>query len=939
MIKETVLARSVRVMFAGGVAVALSVAAQPAMAQEASSSPDAQPMQRVEITGSSIKRIAAEGALPVTVMNAEAIRTSGVTSVADLVKKLSAVQGSTGESASVGGSTYGFAGISIHNVGETRTLVLLNGKRLAQFGGQTLTGFAAGFDLNSIPLSAIERVELLTDGASALYGADAIAGVVNFITKHDKTDGDVSIGYSRPQDGAVEKRFSVTKGFGSLDQDGYNVMLTYGHDERTKLGSVDRSFANTGKVQFSQDGKRYQKQQFSASPIPANALDDQGQLINPYQRKNGSCPAKTFRVIEPYNDGSGLADDYCGYDFVKDLEIFPERKRDNFMASGTTKLAGQELYIDLLLSQSKQVSRIAPVPGSISIDAGSPLAVKYLQPLGITGDSLAFYRLFDMGPRSSNDTAKFASMVLGSRGNAWGWDYNAAYNFSESKVEGNISGYPGALAVKALTGSGLLDPFVGPGQQSAEALAAIKNTAYSGYWDGGTSKLHSLTLNGSRELTKLPGGALSLGTGININHETFNSRPGLFAQGKLADPVKGTLCDGTGLPCDQRFGDAASSLPYDASRTSKGVFAELVIPVLKTLELGTAVRFDNFSDFGSATTYKGSFKWTPAPTFFVRGSVGTGFHAPTVSQVNALEQGYGVTSEKYKCTPELQQLATQHNALCQPGQRQYDQLAGGNADLQAEKSKQATIGFRFEPISAFTFGVDLWHVNIRDTFGQLTEQVVFADPLNFANSWGSKVDIGTGKNYLAFVQDNLNLGRSYTTGLDYDVSVRYRTPVGLFTSQLNLTRILREVSQLERDGEYFSAVGNFAEAGTVTFRNKGRWTNSLKTGDWSNSFTINFQSGYQDQKTTVDVLDDAGNVTGQEDIRMKVGFYSTIDWQTVWAPAKAWSLTAGVLNVTNKNPPFVPSTSGYNRGQQFGYDDRYFDSRGRTAYLNGSYKF
>ena len=410
--------------------------AGPAHAQEA----EPASIPRVEITGSSIKRIDAEGALPVTVLTAADIRASGVTSVADLVRKLSMAQGASVESGSVGGSSYGFTGVSIHDVGENRTLVLLNGKRLAQFGGQTLTGYAAGFDVNSIPLSALDRVELLTDGASALYGADAIAGVVNFITKHNVTDGDISIGYSKPQDGATEKRVSATKGFGTLEDDGYNVMLTFGHDERTKLASVDRSFANTGKRTFTQNGKTYRIQQFSASPIPANATDDLGQLISPYQRTHGVCPAKTFRVIEPYGDGSGLADDYCGYDFTQDLEIYPERKRDNFMASWVSKLAGQEVYADVLLSKTRQISRIAPVPGSISIDAGTALHNQYLLPVGITGDSTAYYRLFDMGQRTSIDKSEFSSVVLGARGLLAGWDYGAAYNFSESKVKGYISG-------------------------------------------------------------------------------------------------------------------------------------------------------------------------------------------------------------------------------------------------------------------------------------------------------------------------------------------------------------------------------------------------------------------------------------------------------------------------------------------------------------------
>ena len=951
MFKERVLAQSLRLMFSGGVAFGLGCAALPVLAQEQQrlqqqvqpqqQDQPAQVMQRVEVTGSSIKRIASEGALPVTVVTSEAIRASGVTSMADLVQRMSTVQGSTGESASVGGSTFGFAGISIHNVGETRTLVLLNGKRLAQFGGQTLTGFAAGFDLNSIPISAIDRVELLTDGASALYGADAIAGVVNFITKRDRTDADITVGYSHPEDGARERRFSLTKGFGSLDTDGWNVMLTFGHDERTKLGSNDRAFANTGQRTFSHNGQRYRIQQFSASPIPANVLDDRGQLISPFQRVNGNCPEKTFRVIQPYTiEGENFVDDYCGYDFVKDLEIFPERKRDNLMVSATAKAFGQELYADVLLSQSKQSSRIAPVPGQIGIDAGTPLHDQYLAPLGITGDSVAFYRLFDMGQRTSNDIAQFASAVFGSRGSYAAWDYDASYNYSKSKVQGNISGYPGALAVDNLARSGLLNPFVGPGQQTAAAQDAIRRATYSGYWDGGTSELNSLTLNVSRELMQLPAGALQLGAGINFNREEFSSKPGLFAQGALADPAAGILCGGAAaLPCDQRFGDPASSLPYTAKRNSRGLFAELVIPVIKDLELGAAARYDHYSDFGSAWTGKASFKWSPTTSFLVRGSIGNGFHAPTVPQVNAVLQGYGVTSENYLCTPALQAVATANGAICRPGSAQYDQLAGGNPNLQPEKSRQATLGFRYEPFRALSLGMDLWTVSIRDVFGQLTEQVVFADPQRYLSSWGSLVDIATGRNYLAFRADNQNLGKSYTTGIDYDITGRYRTPYGQWTSQLNISQMLREKSQLEENGPYYSAIGNFAELGTVTFRNRGTWRNTLKTGDFSNTLIVNFKSGYRDQATTVDVLDAAGNVTGQEDVRVKVGSFATFDWQTVWTPNATWSVTGGILNLTDKDPPFVPSTSGANRGQQFGYDDRYYDARGRTWYVNASYRF
>jgi iron complex outermembrane receptor protein len=324
----------------------------------------------------------------------------------------------------------------------------------------------------------------------------------------------------------------------------------------------------------------------------------------------------------------------------------------------------------------------------------------------------------------------------------------------------------------------------------------------------------------------------------------------------------------------------------------------------------------------------------------VRGSIGTGFHAPTVPQVNASLRDYGVTSDKYTCTPALLAMAKSLGAECQPGNKQYDQMAAGNPDLTPEKSKQATLGVRWEPNTSLSLGADLWHVQIADSFGQLTEQLVFADPANFAKSWTKKLDIATGKTYLAFLADNKNLGNYYSTGLDLDFSSRTKVAMGLWTTQLTLTHMLREDQQLVKDGPYYSAIGNFAEIGSVTFRDKGRLSTTLKSGDWSNTLAANFQSGYTDQTTTVDVLDKAGNVTGQEDIRMEIGTYITLDWQTVWAPVgKPWSVTVGVQNLMDTPPPLSVSTGGLNRGQQFGYDDRYYDSRGRTVYLNASYKF
>ena len=897
--------------------------------------------QRIEITGSAIRRIAAEGALPVQVIKQEDIARSGATSVTDLLQRLPAIQGGFGEASAVG-SGAAFNGVSIHNIGDTRTLVLLNGRRLAMYGGQSFTGFGAAIDLNSIPASAIERIEILTDGASALYGADAIAGVVNFITKRGMQGGDITVGYSAPQGGAREKRVSGTFGFGSLDKDGFNAMLTLSHDERTKLDAKDRNFGSTGKVFFDYNGKSYRKQQFSASPIPANALDDQDQLVSPYRLTTGSCPAKTFRVIEPYNDGSGLVDDYCGFDFVGELEIFPIRKRDSAMFSVNKTFGKHELFAEGVYSKSSLLSRIAPVPGSITIPAGTPLHDKYLLPVGITVDSLAFYRLYDLGKRENNEINKFTDLSVGSKGTIGGFDYNASISHSKSDSQTFIGGYPGALAIRALRRSGLLDPFVGPGQQSAAAQTAINGTSYKGYWDGGVSILDSAQVRATTELGDLGGGAIGLAAGLNYGKEQFQSAPSLFAQGKLANPVAGTLCNPLNplLPCDQRFGDESATVAYSADRKTYGLFSELAVPVTKALEFTGSVRFDHYSDFGNATTAKASFKFQPTRELLFRGSVGTGFHAPTVPQVNAILQPFGVTNDKYLCTAALLAVATANGAQCQPGSKQYDVLAGGNPDLQPEKSKQASFGLRFEPSAAFSAGVDLWHVSIRDAFGQLPQAEVFASPGAFLTSWGSKRDTGTGVNYLAFKADNRNLGGSHATGLDFDIVGRSKVAgFGDVTSQLAWTYMIREVAQTQKGGPYYSAIGNFAELDAVTFRWKGKWTNSVKSGNWAHTLAVSFQSGYNDAATDAERLDAAGNVVAVESIRLPVSNYFTFDWQTVWSFNKNLQFTVGALNITDEKPPLAISTGGGNRGQQFGYDDRYYDSRGRTVYANASFRF
>jgi iron complex outermembrane receptor protein len=894
-------------------------------------------LTKVEVTGSSVRRIDGESGLPVLVIRREDIRRSGAGSTAELLQRLPAMQLGVGDAASSGPDAYGFTSASLHGLGEARTLVLINGHRLAQFGGQTLTGAAAAVDLSTIPLHSIERVELLTDGASSVYGADAIAGVVNIITQRHTQEADISVGLSAPRGGGRERRINAAKGWGDLAQDGRNLSLAVSAESRDALYARQRPYAGSGVGEFHHNGRRYQVVQAALNGIPANAVNDAGDVISPSFLGSGRCPAR--HIATP---GSAPGSTVCRYDFVGDLVMLPQRDRRSLWTSYTHRLSpAQTLSLDALLSRAESRFQLAPVPGTLYVPAGSALHDQYLLPYGVTQDSFALYRTTDLGPRAGRETADFGHLALSLQGLVGAWDYKGSYGYSRSQVRSHISGYTGALAFGQLLDSGLINPFVGPGQQTAQAREALRGVAYQGDWDGGVSQLHTLALSASRPLVDGTHGPVVLGLGLSYHRELYESRPSLFAQGRLADAVTGEMASPeAGRPGDVRFGDSFTKQPYNASRHVSSGFAELVWPVSKTMELTGSTRFDHYSDVGSASTAKASARWQPLLGFLLRGSVGTGFRAPTVPQTKAALQSYGATTSPYDCSADLQQVAQNLQAGCRPDASQYDVLAGGNASLKPERSRQFSVGFQVEPSRSFSVGADLWHVGLRDVIGQLPEEEAFANPLRYPASFTTVRDTSSGINYLALQYLNQNLGKEYRTGLDLDVQTRWKALAGQWRSQWLVSHLFRQAQQLTPGGPYYSSLGNNAELGEVTFRWRGRWTTTLQRGQWRHTLTMNFKSGYRDAAVQAQRLDANGQATGQyEFVRVKVPWSSTVDWQSAWQFDKTWSLTVGLINVFNQRPPFVPSNGGVNRGQNFGYDDRYADPRGRIFYANVSHRF
>lgn len=896
-------------------------------------------LQEVVITGTAIRRIEGETSLPVQVLDAQAIQRTGAASVVDLIQRLPMVQGGTAESASIGGSTYGFAGVSVHNIGENRTLVLLNGRRMAQFGGQTLTGFGAAFDLNAIPVAAIERVEILTEGASALYGSDAIAGVVNFITKKRTLDRDISVHYYGPQDGGAERGVSIAGGIGDYVNDGWNLFISVGADKRSELNSRDRDFARSAIINLDKAGARWTF--FNGSPrnIPANVVADNGlladQMVSLDVLAGRACP-----------QGSAPVDLACYYDYVRNIQLYPERERKTGVASLSFKLSDEHsLFVDALWSEAKQTSKIAPVPGELLITAGSALFNRYLAPVrdvegnpAFVGDIVAPYRAFDLGQRINEDEADFYHVAVGLEGQMLGWDYDLAVTQSRSDVKGNISGYPGALAFARVLDSGVINPFIGPGQQSPAGQAALASINYRGYWDGGESKMQSAQWQVSRALFDLPNGRpVSLAFGLNYFKEKFQSKPSNFAQANLEDPVAGTPAVGGLHMGDQRFGDAAAAVPYGADRKVKGAFAEVLLDPFRWLELTGSIRYDDYSDVGDTTNYKASFRLRPLNHLLVRGSYGTGFHAPTVPQLKASLQSYGVTSNPYDCGAELRAIALSMGAVCRPPRTQYDVFSGGNPALQPEESENVSLGVIFEATPQISIGADYWWVGIKHAFGQLPEAAAFAAPSRYPGIWTTFTDIATATTYVAFNKTNINTGKERYAGIDFNLQGRWDTKLGKLSSQLIATNMLTNKLQLTEGGPYYKNIADYSsELDSVTFRWAGRLLASLDHGAWSHTVTGNFRTGYRDVLTTVDGINADGTFNGETlDVRLKVKSYYTFDWQSTWKPMGWMEVTVGALNLFDKDPPRSLTTANF----QIGYDARYYDPRGRVLFGRISFRF
>lgn len=948
--KEKALSRSMRLMFVGGITLSSGLLSHVVVAQEANRPAD---LQRVEITGSSIKRIAVEGALPVQTLSKTQIEQSGATTVAELVASLPSLQGYQSASASVNGGGGGIQTAVIHGIGADYTLVLLNGRRIAASDSGSVVNLA------SIPLSAVERVEILTDGASALYGSDAIAGVVNFILKKNQTDFQIEATYSAPEKKPSHGRtanVSISKGFGDFQKDGYNVLLAYSHDDQNELNAADRSFSrNGGVVGFKNNGQNFSLYQTSSNSIPANVRVTTSSGPNPGSFNPGFVLNGKCEALNTFNVGNT-----CRYNFASTVQLYPELKRDSFSASANYQIIPEvKFFAEGLYSKFQSVARYAPPAQPLSLDITTPayrttivpaLVKLGVNPANVTGGTVNL-RLVDTGGRTDDFETKARHLALGFEGTVKGWDYTVSYVRSESdQTDSAVAGYTSGNQFDALIASGAYNPFIAPTEATRAALApAVLRQVLT---KTGT-QLDIVSLRASNEIFKLPAGPVSLGLGVDFTRQGYTHDPSPIAQGPNPQQPNFT---------DTNVGGGTGDLPSDASRKSYGGFAELAVPIIKNLDLTLAGRYDdydsikdkqNFDATGKSIapadkgnkqnsgTYKIALAYRPIEEVLLRGSYGTGFRAPNLLDVVQPLQNGG-SSGFHPCPITSGPLLP----LCVAGSSEYGLLQGGNSltgagGLKAEKSKQYTIGFRIEPVKNLSLGFDLWSVKLRDQIATLPENTVFDNPVLYAGLFSGYFDPIQKQTVLVAALTPFNLASSRYQGIDWDHSFNLPTSIGKFG--FNWTGTLTTKAEQNTGSSVVKSLGRFDEFNNVTFRWLSKFATTWKPSNFhSHSLTAYYKSGYKDAVLVADdeavrTVNADGTLGDYVDSQRKVKAYTTFDWQSKINFTKSLSLTAGVRNIFDRDPPFSQRIAG--GGNHLGYDGRYTDPLGRQYYLVGNYKY
>ncbi len=968
------------IIFALAVGTTALTSSGVALAQEAApvAAQDPTTLDRIEVTGSRIRQVDIETAAPVLQISREDIENQGYSSVADILENITSA-GSPAISRAAplsSGEAVGGTYIDLRNLGPQRTLVLVNGRRL----GITTGGLQ---DVSAIPTSMVERIEILKDGASTIYGSDAVAGVINIITRKnfDGAEATAYFGQWGEGDGAVTR---------------YDFLIG-STGERTSI-TIGAEYANEDPV-FAPD-RWFSKDAFptgpNSDPIPggASGTRKEGQFsfggVNYTLRRDvpGLDPTDfaSYRPVNPALDVTFPSQQSTVYSGIERKSVF---------ANATVEITDNVSFeSDLLYSDRESFARNAGYPfrsgdfANSAVDAdgnGGLDADSFFNPVGV---SVNYNRRGWEVPRgvfNSLTTYRISNMLRGSfelgEDKFWDWDVGQLYN--QNKGVQISTGNLNTLNVARATGAsfrnaeGLLqcgtvdnpitlgtgpgactpwNPLIPFGYDSENSLADPNVQAYL-YKPGqalSETETRAYFANLSGSLFALPAGDLAIAVGVEHRKESGSFSPDALAQ--------------TGDSTDLAAGPTSGGYSLDE------IYAELQIPLLadvpfaQELTLNAATRYSEYDTFGDTLNSKFGFTWKPVESVLVRGTWSEGFRAPSVSDLfggasqsfefysDPCDSQFGIARGSARCLADVpadfRQRANTPSGFSEDPEAQSDRAftSGSNPGLTPEESESKTLGIVYSPgfAEGLNVSLDWWNIRIENTIIADTPTAVLEDcyvrliEARCSDPTGSRFTRDANGVITSFTYAGINAGFQETEGFDLDLNYRMETDYGMFRlAWLNTYVSKNEIKQDNNDAVPPAQQNGFSGSAGINFRLRSNASLTWEKGDLAATWTTRYFSGVKEACLDADELPElcsvpdysAPDLSGAISPQNRIGSNTFHDVQVRWnAPWNA-TVSVGANNVFEHYSAPMYSNPASGSAYYGGYDI------GRFVYMQYQQRF
>ncbi|MFT7773990.1 TonB-dependent receptor [Roseateles sp.] len=866
-------------------------------------------LDKVQITGSRInfKQAQISGVGPVTVIDAETIQRTGAISAETLLQRLPASAGGAGNQTNAywTGNGYGTTQVNLRGLGINRTLVLLNGRRVVNGG----TGANSAVDLNMIPVAMIERVEVLKDGASAIYGADAVAGVVNIITKTGLKGGEASVRYGQTSRGdgdetAVDLAWGLQSSSGSL-------VAGINYSESGAINMATRAPCGLGEV----SGKL--ECVGSSATIGGRARLADGQRINFNQTPGGNASAYETYSATKHNYNSNPA-----------LNAVNPIKRLGMSAFGTLNLSeNAQLFTEMLFSH-RESNQLATA-GSLGVYRTINIAANH--PTNPTGQSLVLERrrLEEGGTRTFSQESNIFRVVAGVKGSLGdSWDWSAAANWGRNTGSDGTTNVANLDRVdltldrsKCSTTPGAAIPcgnYLGYGNLTPEVLRYIMATTR----DTGGNDQKGISANISGELFSLPAGPVGFAAGAEARKESGWRNPDNLtvlgiANTNRQDPIAGS---------------------YNA----REVYAELAVPLLRklpfveSLQFNTAARYSDYSLFGSKSTYKAGLDWQVVPSLKLRGNVSSAFRVPNIPELyGGVSEGNLTTTDpcsNWSALPTSSVVSQNCKAAGVPaGFKQLGNTilttVGGNPKLEPEDAKTITAGAVWSPVKTLTLTLDYYSIKISNAIQSVAGSTklatcyntpglahIFCSPASFTrNKTTGEIDF--------LSSQPVNAADEKISGID--VGALYEFNLAGITTTLNAelshlrnyqVRPFPGAAAIDYTGKITGGRGSYTQ-----WRSLGSLT--MAKGAWSGAYTLQY----------IGAADDINAAPADLGARAPAVTYHSA--QLKYAFSKQLDFAVGIDNLFDKKAPFIKSYTDANT------DTMTYDLQGRRWHVRAGYRW